>query len=972
MIRSFFKRSFQRNVGVRALLTIDRGRCSAHHTWRPAGVRVGYHITLSTTGIRGSAAVAQRSQKKKASNNEIPMEHILNALETSLESLALHQGQIGESLLALLQKELDTLMASASKQQPEPATEDFPEANIDPAHLWVSLQKNPDGGLSGDVVRTVLKHAIRLFEDSDKSVFIEVHLPELGRSLNLPSSLNNQMALEKFEQPKIVLVGDTHGQLNDVLWLFRQHGPPSACTTYLFNGDIADRGKDAVEIFTLLLAFKIKYPNRVYVLRGNHEHSAMNNMSKQMGGGFAQECDSKHGHWLFDRFTQLFQLLPLFAMIENQVLVVHGGLPREEGVLLEHLRNIRVPISHYPSPRTKKDIDNGVQLTWTPQDTIIFDSQWADPHEGKGIKNSRRGSDAITFGEDVTKRFLTNNNLELCIRSHELPPRFENQKAGRGPGYRWSHDDRLLTVFSASNYGGIGKNNGAVAIFRFGRTRETEDDKYRQIGDLVLEVKEHYAPSNMKDVARRLATATATHAESVSKVLESVQHDISEIRPSSQTQDDSMGPALLSTEFVPEGLLQYTLSIICAHRETLWNFCREHGTDGLVPTKLLEGELARLCHGPGEDLPWGWLLDNVLGSGTGSSEMWEYEPVLSRYQIQWKALEKKRNTGESSKQLREIMSKVLFAELTFSEAKGLFDKNLDGQIDEDECEGVLSRLLPALSKRQVNFVLETLQSAWGGSKIVSAERFLVTLQLHFAFREPPEDPALRDTLKVLVSKMISNFSLEKEYSAQHLVPAGLELLDVFIAWEQEGNGFISREELLAGLEQIVDLGDLGEDSIDSMWQFLDETQNGDINVFEFLRGFAAVIPDANASSSSLASSELADDMFSGLCALLLAHRPVLLRGCRALDRRVKMGGTLPRESFLAVVRALLDSLPDSYHSESWPYEVQLNELRRALSTDVKYDEVLAQLEIVDTSRGSARSGGETKTRTDVSNKKATM
>lgn len=72
--------------------------------------------------------------------------------------------------------------------------------------------------------------------------------------------------------PRLIVVGDVHGQLQDVLHIFDANGPPSEEVTYLFNGDIVDRGRYAVEIWLLLIAFKLKWPRNVHILRGNHEN----------------------------------------------------------------------------------------------------------------------------------------------------------------------------------------------------------------------------------------------------------------------------------------------------------------------------------------------------------------------------------------------------------------------------------------------------------------------------------------------------------------------------------------------------------------------------------------------------------------------------------------------------------------------------------------------------------------------------
>ena len=85
--------------------------------------------------------------------------------------------------------------------------------------------------------------------------------------------------------------------------------------------DYVDRGPDSINILCLLFALKIKYPNNIYLLRGNHETDAMNRLY-----GFYDECVRRYDEDIYLRFCECFKWLPLCARIGGRILCMHGGL----------------------------------------------------------------------------------------------------------------------------------------------------------------------------------------------------------------------------------------------------------------------------------------------------------------------------------------------------------------------------------------------------------------------------------------------------------------------------------------------------------------------------------------------------------------------------------------------------------------------------------------------------------------------
>lgn len=146
----------------------------------------------------------------------------------------------------------------------------------------------------------------------------------LGETWRLLRVLPNINEVSTCHSKEITICGDLHGQLEDLLLVFYKNGLPSVETPYVFNGDFVDRGKDSIEILLILFAFQLVYPNDVHLNRGNHEDHIVN-----LRYGFTKEVLGKyrvHGKKILKLLQKIFSWLPLATVIDQKVLILHGGI----------------------------------------------------------------------------------------------------------------------------------------------------------------------------------------------------------------------------------------------------------------------------------------------------------------------------------------------------------------------------------------------------------------------------------------------------------------------------------------------------------------------------------------------------------------------------------------------------------------------------------------------------------------------
>lgn len=213
----------------------------------------------------------------------------------------------------------------------------------------------------------------------------------------------------------VIFVGDLHGELQSTLSVqkFIQKYPTHF---FVFLGDYADRGPEQIETFNLVMALAISNPERVLMLRGNHESDEV-----AARYGFYNAVTRTHSFDVYKHYSRVFEVLPIAAYNEENLFACHGGIP--EGVTrLDEIQRCNRRDPNFP-------------------DDIIFQMVWNDPQEADfKFRPNFRSSRARYYGLSAFNKFTHDINAHMMIRAHEVYPN----------GYQFFFGGRLVSVFSAT------------------------------------------------------------------------------------------------------------------------------------------------------------------------------------------------------------------------------------------------------------------------------------------------------------------------------------------------------------------------------------------------------------------------------------------------------------------------------------------------------------------------------------------
>ena len=228
----------------------------------------------------------------------------------------------------------------------------------------------------------------------------------------------------------ICLVADMHSQLFDMIKIIETAEKEQNIHRFLFLGDYVDRGDYPVETFLYLCCRKLLDPDNFFMIRGNHETTSVNDIY-----GLKECCMSVYySNTLFIRMNEVFQSIPIAAVVNKKIFCVHAGISMTHTTLEEISMIDRFCEIPYKGPLA--------ELTWSDPDE--YSQTWQESSRGAGY----------VFGKPQVEDFFRKNKLEKIVRAHEVQPE----------GYKWFFGKKLLSLWSAAKYSECPDSKATFAV----------------------------------------------------------------------------------------------------------------------------------------------------------------------------------------------------------------------------------------------------------------------------------------------------------------------------------------------------------------------------------------------------------------------------------------------------------------------------------------------------------------------------
>ncbi|EAX95436.1 Ser/Thr protein phosphatase, putative [Trichomonas vaginalis G3] len=214
----------------------------------------------------------------------------------------------------------------------------------------------------------------------------------------------------------LIVVGDLHGNLKDLLHIFQTAGTPPE-HKFLFLGDYIDRGPQSVELLLLLFSLKVLYPDNIFLLRGNHE-----TINFAEPTDFTKECKAKLFSSALILISEVFDEMPIAALVDEKIWCIHGGLSQGY-TKISQIQSIKRPLK-------------------TPENGYLVDLLWSDPNCQVQEWGPNQRGNTVVWGAKAAKKFMEENSISYIIRAHQAV--FDGFK------YAFPPDKSVVTLYSSS------------------------------------------------------------------------------------------------------------------------------------------------------------------------------------------------------------------------------------------------------------------------------------------------------------------------------------------------------------------------------------------------------------------------------------------------------------------------------------------------------------------------------------------
>jgi protein phosphatase len=812
-----------------------------------------------------------------------------NALENHQEQLNLRRGAQMKDAQRSLEHEASAKHFSRreSAKDEDDLTAIEPDASY--AGATVTLPVTESGMLA---MLDHFKHGRNLHISSAARIFGAFH-----RMVSQLASLEEVLLpADDGQKYQLTVIGDLHGQLQDLFSIFAINGLPSKHNWYLFNGDFVDRGNCGVEVIATIFGFKLLFPGCVHFNRGNHESRNQNSWmgfeeevfakyseeeyvdpaaveaaggaavaGQRLGGGDAR------GRRMLELCHNIFDALPLATLVEKKIFVVHGGLSARCGITLAHIKSIK---------RKREPPLHGTSF----EDRLIEDLLWSDPRNISGTQPSERGA-GVEFGQEITNNFCAVNSVALVIRSHECVME----------GFEVQHGGRLITLFSASRYCGTQTNKGA--FLTLGK-------------DLQPAIQQFYAHS-----------------------LEQT-----DFGTAAKDEEEKSGD-MAGSDKLADDVIKMLIERICDHKHSLFWYFTQHDSEHC-------GRVSRV--------DWATALRNVLALDlpfisyqSRLAELEEdgsinYAKFLERYRIQMAD----EHNGWQDSVIDQICQKLYRAigGGTLREAFAKFDTDGDHFIEYEEFMKTLKTMDCGLTEAQIYELMRSCDTD-NDSKI-DFEEFAGRFQVVFERVAAKEGAVVAPPLEAFAQEGLSRIgaALYAKFDGK--------LLAAFEQFDTDGNKEVSLEEFASGVATLEIEPAFSNEELVRLLKAVDIDASGQIDYPEFVSAFR--ISDSAPSQKGVGGgaggagggdgNTWQMSVLQQVANVLYQHRIHLRSAFRMFD--MDNSGTVTADEFqksLATINQLLDC-PLTPH--------QIAELMTALDTDgdgvLSYKEFFDGFKIVDT------------------------